>query len=132
MRLNVYTMPPQGVPLRFRPQHHCLVLVELLDGARQAAVRSVNALMTASYWAVGRGIVEAEQKGRRRAGYGEQLIERLSDDLTRQFGRGFTRQNLQQMRLFFLIWPIRQTVSGESLELTPPGGTARAQARLNV
>jgi predicted nuclease of restriction endonuclease-like (RecB) superfamily len=81
-----------------------------------AAARNVNALMTASYWEIGRRIVEAEQKGKRRAGYGEQLIERLSLDLTRQFGRGFSRQNLQQMRQFFLIWTpekIRQTPSGE-------------------
>ena len=49
-------------------------IVELLDAARQAAARSVNALMTASYWEIGRRIVEAEQKGRRRAGYGEQLM----------------------------------------------------------
>lgn len=89
-------------------------IVELLDAARYAAARSVNSLMTASYWEIGHRIVEAEQKGRRRAGYGEQLIERLSIDLTRQFGRGFSRQNLQQMRSFFLAWPIRQTVSGES------------------
>lgn len=89
-------------------------IVELLDAARHAAARSVNALMTASYWEIGRRIVEAEQKGKRRAGYGEQLIERLSADLTSQFGRGFSRQNLQQMRSFFLTWPIRQTVSSES------------------
>jgi len=89
-------------------------IVELLDSARHAAARSVNALMTASYWEIGRRIVEAEQQGKRRAGYGEQLIERLSADLTARFGRGFSRQNLQQMRLFFLLWPIRQTVSGES------------------
>ncbi|MDQ0074503.1 hypothetical protein J2W34_006327 [Variovorax boronicumulans] len=57
--------------------------------------------MTASYREVGRRIVEAEQKGRRRAGYGEQFIERLSLDLMGQFGRGFSRQNLQQMRSFF-------------------------------
>ena len=65
-------------------------IVELLNAARQAAARSVNALMTASYWEIGRRIVEAEQKGKRRAGYGEQLIERLSLDLTQQFGRGFS------------------------------------------
>jgi hypothetical protein len=65
-------------------------IVELLDAARQAAARSVNALMTASYWEIGRRIVEAEQQGKRRAGYGEQLIERLSADLTAQFGRGFS------------------------------------------
>lgn len=70
--------------------------------------------MTASYWEIGRRIVEAEQQGKRRAGYGEQLIQRLSVDLTTQFGRGFSRPNLQQMRLFFLTWPIRQTVSSES------------------
>ncbi|HBO5260282.1 TPA: DUF1016 family protein, partial [Pseudomonas aeruginosa] len=89
-------------------------IVEVLDAARHAAARSVNALMTASYWEIGRRIVEAEQRGKRRAGYGEQLIERLSADLTAQFGRGFSRPNLQQMRSFFLTWPIRQTVSSES------------------
>lgn len=61
-------------------------IVELLDAARQAAARNVNALMTASYWDIGRRIVEAEQKGRQRAGYGDQLIERLSADLTVRFG----------------------------------------------
>ncbi|WP_174984683.1 PDDEXK nuclease domain-containing protein [Burkholderia lata] len=89
-------------------------IVELLEAARHAAARKVNALMTASYWEIGRRIVEAEQQGKRRAGYGEQLIERLANDLTGRFGRGFSRQNLQQMRSFFLTWPIRQTVSGES------------------
>ncbi len=92
-------------------------IVDLLQAARAQAARSVNALMTASYWEIGRRIVEAEQKGKRRAGYGEQLIERLTADLTAQFGRGFSRQNLWQMRSFYLNWPpeqILQTVSGES------------------
>ncbi|WP_233989814.1 PDDEXK nuclease domain-containing protein [Pectobacterium brasiliense] len=91
-------------------------IVELLDAARQAAARSVNALMTASYWEIGRRIVEAEQKGRRRAGYGEQLMERLSADLTARFGRGFGVNNLESMRRFFLTYPqpeISQTVSGK-------------------
>jgi predicted nuclease of restriction endonuclease-like (RecB) superfamily len=89
-------------------------IVELLSSARQAAARNVNALMAASYWEIGRRIVEAEQKGKRRAGYGELLIERLSIDLTRQFGRGFSARNLEQMRQFFVTWPIPQTVSAES------------------
>ena len=89
-------------------------IVELLSVARQAAARSVNALMTASYWEIGRRIVEAEQKGKRRAGYGEQLIERLSLDLTQQFGRGFSARNLEQMRQFYLTWAIPQTLSAES------------------
>lgn len=91
-------------------------IVDLLQAARTQVARSVNALMTASYWEIGRRIVEAEQQGKRRAGYGEQLIERLTIDLTAQFGRGFSRQNLWQMRSFYLNWPLEpilQTPSGE-------------------
>lgn len=98
-------------------------IVELLDSARRIAVQRVNALMTASYWAIGQRIVEAEQKGRRRAGYGEQLIQRLSIDLTARFGRGFSADNLENMRGFFLAYPpssISETVSRKLEE----GGTA--------
>jgi len=104
-------------------------IVEVLDAARHATARSVNALMTASYWEIGRRIVEAEQQGKRRAGYGEQLIERLASDLTQRFGRGFSRQNLQQMRSFFLTWPIRQTVSGESSPAPSQGHSLPARER---
>jgi predicted nuclease of restriction endonuclease-like (RecB) superfamily len=92
-------------------------LVELLEHARRAAARAVNAVMTATYWQVGRRIVESEQRGARRAGYGEELLSRLSADLTARFGRGFSRQNLQSMRAFYLFYPqghIRQTTSGKS------------------
>ena len=81
-------------------------IVQLLDSARHAVVRSVNALMTASYWEIGCRIFEAEQKGRRRAGYGEQLLTRLSIDLTARFGRGFSPDNLENMRRFFLAYPL--------------------------
>lgn len=93
-------------------------IVDLLQAARAAAARSVNALMTASYWEIGRRVVEAEQKGRRRAGYGERLIERLSADLTAQFGRGFSPRNIEQMRAFYSTWPIPQTPS--AISGTPP------------
>lgn len=92
-------------------------IVALLEAARRAAARSVNALMTASYWEIGRRIVEFEQGGQARADYGETLLARLATDLTARFGRGFSRQNLQQMRLFYLAWPadkICQTLSGKS------------------
>lgn len=89
-------------------------IVKVLEAARSAAARSVNALMTASYWEIGRRIVEFEQGGKGRAEYGEALIKRLADDLTGRFGRGFSRQNLWQMRQFYLCWPIAQTLSGES------------------
>jgi hypothetical protein len=70
-------------------------VVELLEQARRTAARSVNAIMTATYWEIGQRIVEFEQGGEERAGYGEQLLERLAEDLTKRFGRGFSRQNLQ-------------------------------------
>jgi predicted nuclease of restriction endonuclease-like (RecB) superfamily len=92
-------------------------IVELLKAARSAAARNVNSIMTAAYWEIGRRIVTLEQGGEHRAGYGEQLIEQLAGDLTRQFGRGFGRANLWQMRAFYLAWPeeqILQTPSGES------------------
>src|SRR5271166_2996131 len=92
-------------------------IVELLKAARSAAARNVNSIMTAAYWEIGRRIVTLEQGGEHRAEYGEQLIEQLSVDLTRQFGRGFGRANLWQMRAFYRAWPesqILQTVSGES------------------
>jgi len=92
-------------------------IVELLKTARSAAARSINSIMTAVYWDIGRRIVKFEQHGEHRADYGEQLIEQLSADLTRQFGRGFGRANLWQMRAFYRAWPdakILQTLSGES------------------
>ena len=91
----------------------------IIDAARSSASRSVNAAMTAAYWLIGHRIVEFEQSGERRAEYGTALIERLAADLTRQFGRGFSRQNIQQMRLFYLSYPpdqIRQTVSSKSVD----------------
>ncbi len=95
-------------------------IVAVVQAARVAVARNVNALMTASYWEIGHRIVEAEQKGQRRAGYGEQLVERLAVDLTAQFGRGFSQQNLWLMRSFYLAWPIRQTLSGEFPVLSGP------------
>ena len=89
-------------------------IVALLDAARRAAARSVNAVMTATYWSVGRRIVEFEQGGQERAAYGEALIERLSADLSARFGRGFSKQNLWQMRAFHLAWPAQQ------ISQTPP------------
>lgn len=60
--------------------------------------------MTATYWALGRRIVEQEQQGAARAGYGEELMARLARDLTARFGRGFGRRNLFQMRAFYLAY----------------------------
>jgi predicted nuclease of restriction endonuclease-like (RecB) superfamily len=99
-------------------------IVELLKAARSAAARNVNSVMTATYWEIGRRIVESEMRGRRRAEYyGERLVKRLSVDLTKQFGRGFGSTNLKQMRTFYLAWPeqkIGQTLSDQSSSATLP------------
>jgi len=92
-------------------------IVDLLSAARTASVRSVNAVMTATYWEIGRRIVEQEQRGAARANYGDELIKQLAKDLSAQFGRGFGVVNLSQMKRFFLAWPdkgIFQTLSEKS------------------
>jgi predicted nuclease of restriction endonuclease-like (RecB) superfamily len=88
-------------------------LFELLSESRRTAARAVNSVMTRAYWLVGQRIVEHEQQGKRRAGYGEELLAKLADDLTSRLGRGFSERNLRQMRAFYLAWPIRQTLSAE-------------------
>ncbi|HCU23619.1 MAG TPA: DUF1016 domain-containing protein, partial [Deltaproteobacteria bacterium] len=88
----------------------------LLTEARKQAARSVNAIMTATYWEIGRRIVEFEQHGKGRAAYGEQLIERLAKDLTKRFGRGFGASQIKMIRQFYLFYPhpgIRQSLTGE-------------------
>jgi predicted nuclease of restriction endonuclease-like (RecB) superfamily len=89
-------------------------VARVIEEARRTAARSVNAIMTTTYWLIGRRIVEQEQAGARRAGYGEQLLKRLSRDLSKCFGRGFSERNLEQMRGFYLGWPISQAVPAKS------------------
>lgn len=87
---------------------------KIIEAARRSAARSVNCVMTAAYWLIGRRIVEFEQSGKRRAGYGEELIERLAGDLSGRYGRGFSLRNVWQMKAFYLAWQIPQTTSAES------------------
>ena len=95
-------------------------IVDLLKAARVATARNVNSIMTATYWEIGRRIVESEQGGTARAAYGDELIKHLASDLSKQFGRGFGVVNLSQMKRFFLAWPtegIFQTLSEKSSTL---------------
>lgn len=85
----------------------------VLEQARDSAYRAVNVAMARAYWQVGRLIVEHEQGGRRRAGYGEELLESLSDKLTSEFGRGFTATNLRYMRQFYLAFSIHHALRDE-------------------
>jgi len=84
---------------------------ELFQSGRQRAIQSVNTVLVQTYWEIGHYIVEFEQQGNERAEYGTQLFERLSKDLTLQYGKGFSRCNLLYMRKLYLSFPISETVS---------------------
>ena len=88
---------------------------DILTQARARAWQAVNAAMVTAYWEVGRVIVAEEQRGAARAGYGTRLIEELSTRLTAEFGKGFDRSNLWNMRAFHLAFPnldaLRQELS---------------------
>ncbi len=99
---------------------------DILREARTKVVREINKAQVLAYWEIGREVVEFEQKGKIRAEYGEELLKRLSADLTDKFGKGFSAENLRLMRKFYITYQksktvswksaIRQTLSDESLE----------------
>lgn len=88
-------------------------IAEILEAARTAAYRAVNTVMVQAYWQIGRVIVEEEQKGRKRAGYGQELIAELARRLTTDFGKGFDERNLWFMKQFYLTFPILNAVRSE-------------------
>ena len=90
---------------------------ELLETARHATARVVNSLMTATYWEGGRRIVEFEQGGKKRAGYGEELLSRLAEDLTARFGRGFSAPNLHKFKQLYLAYLPGHILSTLSIKL---------------
>ncbi len=90
-------------------------LAEIIHSARATAARQINKAQVLAYYEIGREIVEFEQKGKTRAAYGEELIIRLSKDMTEKFGRGFSKSNLFLMRQFYSEFLEKfQTVSGKS------------------
>ncbi len=100
----------------------------LITEARKRTVAAVNTAMVYTYYEIGRMIVEDEQQGEQRAEYGKAVIKELAEKLTKKFGKGFSAQNLANMRQFFLTYsvgqPIFQTLSRKSsLPLTKPQNT---------
>ena len=85
----------------------------ILDNARNSVARQVNNELLTTYWNIGRIICEYEQSNPSRADYGKQTLKELSRELTREFGKGFSRSNLQNMRMFYLTYEKRQTLSGK-------------------
>ena len=86
---------------------------DLFYNARQNIISNINSTMTKTYFLIGKRIVEEEQNGNKRAEYGKNLIKMLSEKLTKEFGKGFSETNLEQMRKFFKVYGIPQTLSEE-------------------
>lgn len=115
---------PSEKPLPAVTDRHYVGLVtnlgRLLEVARHSSARAVNAVMTATYWDLGRQIVEFEQGGEKRAGYGEELLLRLATDLSRRFGRGFSYPNLNKFRQFYLAYQTAGNLSTPSRDSVAP------------
>jgi len=79
-------------------------VAEILKTARQQVVRQVNSVMVHTYFEIGRLIVEDEQNGKERAEYGKHILKELSKQLTEEFGKGFSVENLDRMRFFYKIY----------------------------
>ena len=79
----------------------------LIEGAKSQIVRNVNRTMVLTYFEIGRRIVEHEQNGNYRAGYSKELLSKISEKLTKEFGKGYSLTNLEYIRKFYKIYQFR-------------------------
>jgi len=86
----------------------------IIEQARHTAYKAVNFTMVHAYWNIGRVIVEEEQKGKQRAGYGEKILQELSQRLAREYGEGYAYSSLKNYRKFYQVFPISSTVWSQS------------------
>ena len=75
----------------------------IISESKIKVVSSINYIMLQTYWTIGKRIVEEEQKGDFKAEYGSSLLKEIAIELTSEFGRGYSRINLQYMRKFYLV-----------------------------
>ena len=85
----------------------------IIENSRGNIARAVNSEMVIAYWNIGREIIEEEQKGRNRAGYGQKLLETLAVRLASDYGKGFDASNLWNMRRFYQVYPILDALRRE-------------------
>ncbi len=95
-------------------RHFYSKIVELLQNSKQKVANAINYTMVLTYFEIGKIIVEEEQNGKERAGYGKRLLKGLSEKLTNEFGKGFSVDNLENMRRFFLVYGKSETESRNS------------------
>jgi hypothetical protein len=101
-------MPSKGFTHPRLPKQYDRLLADisgLLEQARRTAVRSVNGVLTSVYWQIGRRIVEHEQESKQRAGYGEELLIRLSEEPTTMHSRGFWAHLAEILRCSWGLCP---------------------------
>ena len=84
-------------------------IVSVIDEGKQALAVSINEIIKTTYWRIGQYIVEFEQQGNAKAKYGTSLLSNLAKLLRARVGRGYSRPNLNNMRKFYLMYPICQT-----------------------
>lgn len=98
---------------------------QILESARVNVARSVNTTQVMAYWLIGREIVEEEQRGQRRAGYGERLLTELSGKLSGEFGKGVSVRNLEHCRNFYSEYPrlLDGKISNALRSIFPKAGT---------
>ncbi len=92
-------------------------IVELLQNSKQKVANAINYTMVLTYFEIGKIIVEEEQNGKERADYGKRLLKGLSEKLTNEFGKGFSVDNLENMRRFFLVYGKSETLSRNSEDI---------------
>jgi len=104
-----------GVIIKDKQNYSSLILNigNLLDSARKKVFYEINTTLLHTYWEIGNQIVEYEQNGREKAEYGSNLLNKLSKDLKERYGKGFSRSNLQYMRLLYIKYQKSQTLSGK-------------------
>ncbi|MDL2313238.1 PDDEXK nuclease domain-containing protein [Bacteroidales bacterium OttesenSCG-928-B11] len=91
--------------------HLISMIGSLLQKGREQVAQSVNTILVHTYWHIGQHIVEFEQGGKEKAEYGSFLFEQLSKDLSKMYGKGFSRANLLYMRKLYLTFPKSETLS---------------------
>ena len=90
----------------------------LLYEAQQRVIHSVNSIMVQTYFELGKQIVEHEQEGKNYANYGEYLLEALSENLSKEFGKGYSKRNLELIRKFYLTYKIAKSPISQSISWT--------------
>src|SRR3989338_7358971 len=86
---------------------------EFVNKSRAELAKTINTGIVNTYWTIGKYVVEHEQKGKVGADYGSELMKTLSRELNAKLGKGFSRYNIQNMRVFYLNCPKSQTLSGK-------------------